>query len=96
MEPNQFLPVHAEFGHYVVKHGAFPTSSQMLLHLWRRVTAQGKQTLPAQVDGFVEDILRDFAEVMATLSPAEVAARYLASVKRVDRERMEASAHLTT
>lgn len=91
MEPNQFLPVHAEFGHYVVKYGAFPTASELLLHLWRRVTAQGRTTLPAQVEGFVEDILRDFAEVMATLTPAEVAARFQASVKRVDRERMEAT-----
>lgn len=89
LEPNQFLPVSAEFGHFVVKHNTFPTKSELLEHLWRRVVAQGKPTLPAQVEGMVTDILRDFAEVMAALSPAEVGRRFLASVKREDRERLE-------
>jgi hypothetical protein len=87
---NKLLPVHTEFGHFVVKHNAFPTAAALLQHLAARVAAQGKPTLPAQTPEMVEDILRDFAEVMATLTPAEVARRFTASVKRIERERLEA------
>lgn len=89
MEPDQYLPVTAEYGHYVVRHGAFPTKPEMLKHLWRRVSAQGKTTLPFSVVGMVEDILADFAPIEATLSPAEVGRRFTVSVKRIDRERLE-------
>ena len=89
MEPDQYLPVTAEYGHYVVRHGAFPTKPELLKHLWRRVSAQGKTTLPSSVVIMVEDILADFAPIEAMLSPAEVGQRFTASVKRIDRERME-------
>jgi hypothetical protein len=90
--PDKMLPIHAQYGHYVVKHGAFPTKSELLLHLWHRVTAQRRPTLPAQIDAFVEDILADYREVATSLTPHVFAVRFLASVKRVDRARMEASA----
>ena len=89
IQPGKLLPIHAEFGHYVVKHGTFPSKADLLRHLSARATAQGKPTLPATVAEMVEDILRDFEPIMATLPPAEVARRFTASVKRVDRERME-------
>jgi len=89
--PDKMLPIHAEYGHYVVKHSAFPTKSEMLLHLWHRVTAQGRPTLPAQIDAFVDDILADYQEVATSLTPATFAIRFQASVKRVDRARMEVS-----
>jgi hypothetical protein len=89
IQPNKLLPIHAEFGHYVVKHGAFPSKTDLLRHLSARATAQGKPTLPATVAEMVEDILRDFEPITATLTPAEVARRFTASVKRMDRERME-------
>jgi hypothetical protein len=89
MEPEQYLPVTAEYGHYVVKHGVFPTKTELLKHLWRRVSAQGKTTLPSSVVIMVEDILADFAPIETTLSPAEVGRRFQSSVKRIDREQME-------
>lgn len=90
------LSVHAEYGHYVVKHGAFPTPAALLTHLWARVSGQGKTTLPHRVTEFVEDICRDYAMITATLpveiTPAIFAARFLASVKRTERQRLEAAA----
>lgn len=72
-----------------MKHGVFPTKPELLKHLWRRVSGQGKTTLPAGVVSMVEDIRMDFAEIEATLTPAEVGRRFTASVKRIDRERLE-------
>jgi hypothetical protein len=89
--PNRLLPVHTEFGHYVVKHGVFPSKTDLLRHLSARATAQGKPTLPATVAEMVEDILRDFEPITTTLTPVEVARRFTASVRRADRERLEAT-----
>lgn len=83
------LSIHTEYGRYVVKHGAFPTKQELLLHLWHRVNGQGHTTLPHQTESFVDDVLADFRPLVAELTPAEFARLFQASVKRTDRIRME-------
>lgn len=83
------LSIHTEYGRYVVKHGAFPTKQELLLHLWHRVKGQGHTTLPHQTESFVDDVLADFRPLVAELTPAEFARLFQASVKRTDRIRME-------
>jgi hypothetical protein len=89
--PDQMLSIHTEYGRYVVKHVAYPTKQELLSHLWHRVSAQGRPTLPAQIEAFVDDILSDFRALVTELPPATFASRFQASVKRADRMRMETS-----
>lgn len=92
LKPDDMLPVHAEFGNYVVKNGSYPAFNDLLDHLWKRVQAQtekGKTTLPAQTEVFIRNILEDYSEVVSLFTPEEFTKRFLASRKREDRVRIE-------
>lgn len=93
----ELISVRRVLGDFVVKFGFYPTGTELLVFLYNRYVAQPHArhtTLPRAILQFVTEALADYAEVMATLPPAEFVRRLMESrsvARRLELERSEAA-----
>jgi len=81
------------WGMFVSRFGKWPTRDEYLAFVWRRLVTYGSTphaVLPISVAEAYETERLTHADVMATLTPAEFAARWAASLALDKRRRMEA------
>lgn len=85
------ISVNAYFGRYVQTFNTYPSHTDLLVYLYKRCVASGKHTtLPACILQIIDEVLADYAPIVASLTPAEFTARWNASVRVEVRKRLEA------
>ncbi len=88
--PPNLLSLNEQWGRFVDKYGAFPKGDDFLVYLYNRYVVHGKKAaLPACTTAFAAELASEYAEVVATLTPAQFVERWYASRKRTDRAALE-------
>ena len=83
-----------EVGQWISRYKKWPTSDDLIVYAYERehhTCTNGLPTLPIDICTSVKSMLSDFDEIFRTLTPTEFIKRFNASVKRVDRVRIETS-----
>jgi len=90
---NDFIgfSIHESFGMFVDRFGCYPTWIDLAHWLYYSRVMNGSKhpALPKSCAKCIEVVLEDFSEIMTTVSPKEFTQRRAASMRRVDRKRIE-------
>uniref|UniRef100_A0A6C0BEQ5 Uncharacterized protein n=1 Tax=viral metagenome TaxID=1070528 RepID=A0A6C0BEQ5_9ZZZZ len=85
----KMLSLNKYFGDYVCDRKKYPTVSNFILYIWKRETGKGETTLPSTIERSCIDVIYDYSDVMNSTTPTKFADRFIASVSRVKRIKME-------
>ena len=84
------ISVCAYYGKFVEAHSAYPSRNDLLVYIYKRCVTHGKHTtLPAPVRQFIDEVCRDYANNIATVSPTDFITRWRESVRIECRKRIE-------
>ena len=84
------LSGHEHYGNFVKESGLYPSETELVLYLWRKLVSSGKKsTLPHPTSQFVTEIIESMGPVISELEPSEFSARFTASLPYETRRRLE-------
>eukprot|EP00742_Colponemidia_sp_Colp-10_P013693 GILJ01015487.1.p1 GENE.GILJ01015487.1~~GILJ01015487.1.p1 ORF type:complete len:619 (+),score=91.03 GILJ01015487.1:68-1858(+) len=85
------LSVNRYFGEFVFKYDQYPTQQELLVFCYNRIAkgSSGKSVLPFPVLELIQQTFDEFAEIVASVTPADFKKRFMGSVTIYDRQRIE-------
>ena len=86
---NELFSTNNFFGTYVSENKKYPTKSEFLNYLFMYHFTRNKKTLPICIEQFVNEAFIDYEEILETIDPLLFSERWLSSVYKDERIKME-------
>ena len=87
---SEMISLNKQFAMFVTKYQRYPTPTELLVFVYNRYVFHGqRQTLPAQIGQFIDEVFDEFSQVVKVVTPAQFVRRFDQSTHHVHRAAME-------